>query len=430
MDKKFIPYFMKDVLARAEKGDGDACFDVAEYFYAQKNYEQAFQWYKKTTQCDNTNPNAFFNLGYAYQYGEGTEKDMFAAFECYQKAADQNLPQAMNNLAFFYESGIVVPQDQEKADELCRQATVALNNLQTELIKEKKAYRQLEQDQEQLVKKLNKTKEEAAKSDKRARKTMEDLTALQEKLAKLQNDKHELQKRCDEEQRKSKSITEQAAKEEKEKKQLRLEYNSLCERLASMEAEINKLWKEKEAFGHWEKEKEGLQSQLKAANTDAGKYQNTIHTYEGQLKNLRETADNLYTQVAQQKAVQESLEKEIQDLKQRKPYIRKKTLLCFLDFFVIGLLITSLFQADFRRVSEFEFVLCAAAVLVAFILSWVAMAHNKYLWYGLLHWVVIAVCFFAELEVFYYSDEGFLLRCVIWLMLLWMGILAFRREKI
>lgn len=198
MSNEFTPYFMQSVMNRGNAGDGDACFDVAEYYYAQKKPEEAFHWYKKTTECDNPNPNAYFNLGYAYQYGEGTEIDMFASFEAYQKAAEQGLPQAMNNLAYFYEAGIVVPRDQDKADELCREATYVLNNLQTELFKTKRAHTELAHQNADLKKRVEDEKAAASKALEQTKAALEDVKVLQDKLAAAAQEQQKLQKRNDE----------------------------------------------------------------------------------------------------------------------------------------------------------------------------------------------------------------------------------------
>lgn len=126
-------YDMQEKTRKAENGDSHACYEIAEYFYAQQDYSHAFTWYQKACEYHCSNPNVYFNLGYAYQYGEGTEKDMFVAFAYYQKAVEMNHPQAILNLSFFYDAGLVVQRDKEKADELCRQATKILLAQQNEL---------------------------------------------------------------------------------------------------------------------------------------------------------------------------------------------------------------------------------------------------------------------------------------------------------
>lgn len=119
----------------ADQGDANACFDIAESYYAQKNYSEAFKWYKKTISCKNPNPVAYFNIAYALQFGEGVDVDIASSLDYYQKAVTYELPQAMYNLAFFYQNGIIVPKDSEKAVRLCREATLKLNELLNKLFK-------------------------------------------------------------------------------------------------------------------------------------------------------------------------------------------------------------------------------------------------------------------------------------------------------
>lgn len=119
----------------ADQGDANACFDIAESYYAQKNYSEAFKWYKKTISCKDPNPVAYFNIAYALQFGEGVDVDIASSLDYYQKAVIYELPQAMYNLAFFYQNGIIVPKDSEKAVRLCREATLKLNELQNKLFK-------------------------------------------------------------------------------------------------------------------------------------------------------------------------------------------------------------------------------------------------------------------------------------------------------
>ena len=46
----------------ADSGKADSCYELGEYYYEQKDYETAFYWYQKTTECINPNPTAFFNI--------------------------------------------------------------------------------------------------------------------------------------------------------------------------------------------------------------------------------------------------------------------------------------------------------------------------------------------------------------------------------
>ena len=121
---------VEELKKQAAQGSADACFELAETYYARKNYEEAFRWYIKTVSCKKPNPVAYFNIAYAYQYGEGTELDMISAFDYYEKAAALGLPQALYNLAFFYQNGIIAPRDERKAFRLCREANIKLGELE------------------------------------------------------------------------------------------------------------------------------------------------------------------------------------------------------------------------------------------------------------------------------------------------------------
>lgn len=120
---------LERLVGEAESGDAQAAYEVAEYHYGRCEYEEAFAWYIKTADCDHPNPIVYFNIGYAYQNGEGTGTDFVSAFDFYEKAAAFGLPQALYNLAWFYQNGLVVKQDFARAREYSRQAAKELAGL-------------------------------------------------------------------------------------------------------------------------------------------------------------------------------------------------------------------------------------------------------------------------------------------------------------
>lgn len=124
---------LKKMREEAEAGDAQAAYEVAEYYYGRREFAKAFEWYIKTAQCENPNPVVYFNIGYAFQNGEGTEVDLISAYDFYEKAAARHLPQALYNLAYFYQNGLVVKQDFAKAEEYSRQAARELDRLVTRL---------------------------------------------------------------------------------------------------------------------------------------------------------------------------------------------------------------------------------------------------------------------------------------------------------
>jgi TPR repeat protein len=61
--------------------------------------------------ADQNDANAQFNLGFAYEMGEGIQKNQTEAVAWYRKAADKGHASAQFNLAFDYETGMGVGKD-------------------------------------------------------------------------------------------------------------------------------------------------------------------------------------------------------------------------------------------------------------------------------------------------------------------------------
>lgn len=436
MSNEFVPYFMQEVLARANAGDGDACFDVAEYYYAQKAYAQAFDWYKKATQCPEPNPNAYFNLGYACQYGEGTEKDMFAAFEYYQKAAEQNLPQAMNNLAFFYESGIVVAQDQQKADELCRQATTLMNNLQTELYKAHRQYRQLQAQQAETQKQMEQARAEAVKADERTRKALLDLTDLQEKLRAADKDQQALQQLQSSTKAQLDAAQRASSKAAQAEQELRRQYQALNARYLALEQSGKQLEEENQARTQENlrrsAENRTLSARLQDAEDAAAQLQKALSLAESHRQSVKSAADAQSQKLVLQDETIEQLKQENSRLRTRKPFLRKRTVLCWLDIFVLGLLgcqlMSDWIMGDLDLYQTPLLLSCAVMIAVC-ILGWVLLKNKKFVPYGLLHWlsamIVGLICLFA-----FTALEPMLPYLGLAAVLLWMGVVSFIGETV
>ncbi|WP_043885401.1 tetratricopeptide repeat protein, partial [Pectobacterium wasabiae] len=66
-------------------------------------------WYTKA--AEQGHAWAQYNLGVAYDNGEGVKKDPVQAVMWYTKAAEQNIPDAQYNLGLMYYSGKGIPQD-------------------------------------------------------------------------------------------------------------------------------------------------------------------------------------------------------------------------------------------------------------------------------------------------------------------------------
>lgn len=100
-DKAFNIY-----IKYAEKGDPNACHNVALIFYNienYKNYEKAFYW----MQCaaNGQVSRAMVHLGDFYYYGEGVLKDHKKAAEWYKKAAIKQEARAQMQLSELYYKG-------------------------------------------------------------------------------------------------------------------------------------------------------------------------------------------------------------------------------------------------------------------------------------------------------------------------------------
>ena len=86
----------------------------------EQNYQKAVEYYQKAAEQDY--PQAQNNLGLLYEHGKGVEQSYKKAIELYQKAADQGFAQAHSNLGLLYEHGNGVEQNYQKAVEHCQKA--------------------------------------------------------------------------------------------------------------------------------------------------------------------------------------------------------------------------------------------------------------------------------------------------------------------
>jgi TPR repeat protein len=90
------------------------------FCYEHVNDELAFQYYQKA--ADQELPHGVYNLAYSYHKGLGVIKNEAKAFELYQKAMNLGSCAAIINLSNFYEYGVIVPKDLSKAFELIQMA--------------------------------------------------------------------------------------------------------------------------------------------------------------------------------------------------------------------------------------------------------------------------------------------------------------------
>jgi TPR repeat protein len=97
-------------LMAAQTGDAVAMYNLA--LELDDNVD-AVRWYRKA--AESGYPKAANNLGWAYERGQGVEKDLSKAVYWYKKAADLGLSQAMVNLGRAYGAGNGVAQNVEEA---------------------------------------------------------------------------------------------------------------------------------------------------------------------------------------------------------------------------------------------------------------------------------------------------------------------------
>jgi TPR repeat protein len=79
----------------------------------KQDYAKAVQWYQKAVEQEY--PDAQYNLGGLYLRGLGVKKDVTKAAKYFTAAADQGQPDAQNNLALMYFEGQGVKKDPVQA---------------------------------------------------------------------------------------------------------------------------------------------------------------------------------------------------------------------------------------------------------------------------------------------------------------------------
>lgn len=88
----------------ATNGDVEKQFLFGYYCELKENYDQAIYWYNKA--IENNYPDAINAMGYLYRRGYGVENDFDKAFELFSQAADEyELDSAYYNLATMYMDG-------------------------------------------------------------------------------------------------------------------------------------------------------------------------------------------------------------------------------------------------------------------------------------------------------------------------------------
>ena len=431
MDSKLTYESLESLLDCAKKGDGDACYNVAEYYYNQKDYTNAFKWYKLTTKCNNFNPLVYFNLGYAYQYGEGTEKDMFAAFDAYKKAAEYNLPQALHNLAFFYESGIVVSKDKNRADKLCRKATYELNKLQIDLNNKRKDCKELNQKCQNLEKKIEDMNKSIEKANQHEKKTFEELQLLQLKLAQLNKEYSKLRDKFDIGQKEFKKLTENLKKIiqsenilKREKENLEIKFIASEQFCHQLEAENRKQHQENQ---YRKNENFCLNQKLQEREVQVADLQEYLLDSEKRVESYRDAFNSMNEKIVLQKEDIAVLQSKNHELQQKKPFLRKKTILLWLDIIVVVLYfsyVTNFISFSFKEIITFTII-----TFLILLLSFLLLIKEKYVLHGA--WCLIVDVVALCLNLVMWADGkkiSVFFICVFCLIYIWLGCISFFKE--
>jgi TPR repeat protein len=127
---------LETLTSQAQQGDAHAQFDLGVLYYrgqgVPQDYGQAAQWYRKAAQQGDAYAQS--DLGAFYANGYGVPQDYGQAAQWFRKAADQGDAFAQANLGRLYETGRGVPQDYKQAVQWYRKAAAqgeagAQNNL-------------------------------------------------------------------------------------------------------------------------------------------------------------------------------------------------------------------------------------------------------------------------------------------------------------
>ena len=102
---------LKAVIELCEEGDPEMCAFLGKEFYYGMNVPQDLDRDLRylTVASENGDAISQFTLGFMYWSGRGTEPDLDKAFELFLKAAEQDVPEAMYNVA-----KILLTKDYEK----------------------------------------------------------------------------------------------------------------------------------------------------------------------------------------------------------------------------------------------------------------------------------------------------------------------------
>lgn len=102
----------------ADKGNTYSMLDLGEHYKNQKQYQDAYYWFKKAAQSNSST--ALFYMGVMYDFGYYVKKDEKTAVQWYQKAVKEGSSSAAFNLCVGYQQDSSVTKNPVVAREFCQ----------------------------------------------------------------------------------------------------------------------------------------------------------------------------------------------------------------------------------------------------------------------------------------------------------------------
>jgi TPR repeat protein len=115
-DNLAVQWYAKSAKAGDQQGQMHLATMYRDGRGVARNFKEAERWFSMA--ADQGSAWAQMSLGLLYTHGgDGLPQDYARAVDLFRKAADQNDPDALYNLGWAYESGLGVPQDRQQAIE-------------------------------------------------------------------------------------------------------------------------------------------------------------------------------------------------------------------------------------------------------------------------------------------------------------------------
>lgn len=108
------------ILIASDRGNPVAKNVLADYYFNNSNFSDAFGWYLKAAKLGYGR--ALFNVAFSYENGKGIVKDYKEAALWYKKAAEKGLSEAQEAIGYMYEHGLGLSVDYNRAIKWYRKA--------------------------------------------------------------------------------------------------------------------------------------------------------------------------------------------------------------------------------------------------------------------------------------------------------------------